>query len=114
MAEVGTLAGYAAAILLGSLAGGSLPLLGGVRRSDTFLSFSAGVMLGAGFIHMLPEAVEGAGFRTIPFVLVGFLVLFLLERFVLVHVCAEPGPIPGDPGHGQPGHDHQHGATGCQ
>jgi zinc and cadmium transporter len=111
---VGTLAAYAAAILLGSLAGGSLPLLGGMRRSDALLSFSAGVMLGAGFIHMLPEAVEGAGFRTIPFVLVGFLFLFLLERFVLVHVCAEPGPLPGEPGHGHPGHDHQHGATGCQ
>jgi zinc and cadmium transporter len=110
----GTLLAYAGAILLGSLAGGSLPLLGSARRSDVLLSFSAGVMLGAGFIHMLPEAVEGAGFGTIPFVLVGFLFLFLLERFVLVHVCGEPGPVPGDPGHGKPGHDHLRGATGCQ
>lgn len=114
MTEASTLAAYAGAILVGSLAGGALPLLGGVRRSDTLLSFSAGVMLGAGFIHMLPEAVEGAGFRAVPFVLVGFLFLFLLERFALVHVCAEPGPVPGHPGHGQPGHDHAHGATGCQ
>lgn len=114
MPEVSTLVGYAAAILVGSLAGGALPLLGGMRRSDTLLSFSAGVMLGAGFIHMLPEAVEGAGYKVVPFVLVGFLSLFLLERFVLVHVCAEPGPAPGAPGHGQPGHDHAHGATGCQ
>jgi len=50
----------------------------------------------------------------VPFVLVGFLFLFLVERFVLVHVCAEPGPVPGDPGHGNPGHDHAHAATGCQ
>jgi len=112
--EAVTLGAYAAAILLGSLAGGALPLLGGMRRSDVLLSFSAGVMLGAGFLHMLPEAVEGAGYRAIPFVLVGFLFLFLLERFALVHVCAEPGPIAGDPGHGQPGHDHAHAATGCQ
>lgn len=114
MTGAGPLLAYAGAILLGSLAGGSLPLLGSARRSDALLSFSAGVMLGAGFIHMLPEAVEGAGFGTIPFVLVGFLFLFLLERFVLVHVCAEPGPVPGDPGHGKPGHDHLRGATGCQ
>jgi zinc and cadmium transporter len=114
MPEVTTLAGYATAILVGSLAGGALPLLGGARRSDTLLSFSAGVMLGAGFIHMLPEAVAGAGYRVVPFVLVGFLFLFLVERFVLVHVCAEPGPVAGDPGHGNPGHDHAHGATGCQ
>jgi zinc and cadmium transporter len=112
--EAGPLAGYAAGILVGSLAGGSLPLLGTARRSDALLSFSAGVMLGAGFIHMLPEAVEGAGFGAVPFVLVGFLFLFLLERFVLVHVCGEPGPVPGDPGHGRPGHDHRAGATGCQ
>jgi len=109
-----TLAAYAAAILLGSLAGGSLPLLGGARRSDALLSFSAGVMLGAGFLHMLPEAVAAAGYRVVPSVLVGFLALFLLERSVLVHVCAEPGPLPGHPGHGEPGHDHAHGATGCE
>ncbi len=114
MTDVLTLSSYAAAILVGSLAGGALPLLGGMRRSDVLLSFSAGVMLGAGFIHMLPEAVEGAGFRAVPFVLVGFLFLFLVERFALVHVCAEPGPLPGHADHAhQPGHD-PHCATGCQ
>jgi zinc and cadmium transporter len=86
------LAFYAGAILVAALAGGALPLLGNVRRSDAFLSFSAGVMLGAAFFHMLPEAVESAGMSSVPFVLLGFLFLFLLERFVLVHVCAEPGP----------------------
>jgi zinc and cadmium transporter len=91
-----------------------------MRRNDALLSFSAGVMLGAAFFHMLPEAVEGAGMRAVPFVLVGFLFLFLLERFVLVHVCAEPGALihgseagTAIPPHGAPGHDHAHGATGC-
>jgi zinc and cadmium transporter len=110
-----TLALYAGAILLGALAGGALPLVGAMRRSDALLSFSAGVMLGAAFFHMLPEAVEGAGLSALPFVLVGFLFLFLLERFVLVHVCAEPGPSTEallHP-HGTPGHEHAHGATGC-
>lgn len=83
---------YTVAILGGALAGGALPLLGRWSRSDTLLSFSAGVMLGAAFFHMLPEAVEGAGRRALPFVAVGFLVLWFMERFVLVHACAEPGP----------------------
>jgi zinc and cadmium transporter len=111
---VWALAGYAGAILVGALAGGALPLLGRMRRSDAMLSFSAGVMLGAAFLHMLPEAVEGAGLSALPFVLVGFLFLFLLERFVLVHVCAEPGPRPEAMAHphGTPGHVH-HDATGC-
>ncbi len=105
---------YTGAILLGALAGGALPLFARVRRSDLLLSFSAGVMLGAAFFHMLPEAVEGAGRRAVPFVLVGFLILYLLERFVLVHVCAEPGPnarlfsrgapLPHHPDE----HDHEH------
>ncbi len=92
MTGVGTLAVYTVAILAGAIAGGALPLVGRVRRSDVLLSFSAGVMLGAAFFHMLPEAVDDAGRRALPFVLVGFLLLYLLERLVLVHVCAEPGP----------------------
>ena len=92
MTQATLLAFYAGAILVAALAGGALPLMGSVRRNDAFLSFSAGVMLGAAFFHMLPEAVESAGMASVPFVLLGFLFLFLLERFVLVHVCAEPGP----------------------
>ena len=61
MTQVETLALYAGAILIGALVGGALPLLGRMRRSDALLSFSAGVMLGAAFFHMLPEAAEGAG-----------------------------------------------------
>jgi len=107
MSDLGSLGLYTGAILAGALAGGSLPLVGTFRRSDLLLSFSAGIMLGAAFFHMLPEAVEGAGVGAIPFVLVGFLVLYLLERFVLVHVCAEPGA------HGAlAAIEHGHG-TGC-
>lgn len=117
-----TLAAYSVAILLGSLAGGMLPLLGRRARSDALLSFSAGVMLGAAFFHMLPEAVHMGGPDVVPWTVLGFLFLFLLERFVLVHVCAEPGPSerlrghPAPPPHGiaaHAGHDHAHEATGC-
>jgi zinc and cadmium transporter len=121
MTPVWTLALYAVAILVGALAGGAVPLFGGRRRSDAMLSFSAGVMLGAAFFHMLPEAVEGAGLRAIPWVLVGFLFLFLLERYVLVHVCAEPGLVAWAHGHAH-GHAelevaHEvsaHVGTGCE
>ena len=92
MTALQTLALYTVAILVGALVGGSLPLLGRIGRSDIGLSFSAGVMLGAAFLHMLPEAVEEGGAAAAPFVMVGFLLLYLLERFVLIHVCAEPGP----------------------
>jgi zinc and cadmium transporter len=120
--ETLTLAAYSGAILTGSLAGGVIPLFGKRTRSDALLSFSAGVMLGAAFFHMLPEAVHLGGPDVIPWAVAGFLFLFLLERFVLVHVCAEPGPSerllghPAPPPHGlreHAGHDHAHEATGC-
>jgi zinc and cadmium transporter len=116
------LAAYSGAILVGSLAGGALPLFGERARNDSLLSFSAGVMLGAAFFHMLPEAVHLGGPDVVPFAVAGFLFLFLLERFVLVHVCAEPGPSerlrghPAPPPHGlreHAAHDHAHEATGC-
>ncbi len=114
MTGAGALTFYTGAILVGALAGGALPFFVSIRRSDLLLSFSAGVMLGAAFLHMLPEAVEGAGAAAIPFTLVGFLFLYLLERFVLVHVCAEPGPnarlsTAGAPLPREAGRDHAHG-----
>jgi zinc and cadmium transporter len=126
MTGVGALTAYTGAILLGALAGGALPLFASVRRSDLLLSFSAGVMLGAAFFHMLPEAVERGGTAVVPFVVVGFLLLYLLERFVLVHVCAEPGPnrrlsTAGAPlPHHPDERDHEHhgqadpDGTGCE
>jgi zinc and cadmium transporter len=91
MNQLQSLALYTVAILVGALVGGTLPLLGRITRSDAMLSFSAGAMLGAAFFHMLPEAVEGGGAAVTPFVLVGFFVLYTVERFMLVHACAEPG-----------------------
>lgn len=119
MTELQSLALYSGAILLGAVGGGLLPLLGTQRRSDVLLSFSAGVMLGAAFFHMLPEAVEEGGSKVMPAVLGGFLLLYLLERFVLIHVCAEPAVnaqlsqrcVDEEGDH----HDHGHGhGTGCE
>ena len=61
MTELQSLSLYTVAILAGAVAGGVLPLVGPQRRSDLLLSFSGGVMLGASFFHMLPEAIELGG-----------------------------------------------------
>jgi len=91
MSELQSLLLFSLAILAGAVAGGLLPLVGPMRRSDLLLSFSGGVMLGAAFLHMLPEAVEQGGAAALPWAVAGFLALYLLERMVLVHICAEPG-----------------------
>jgi len=80
---------YSGIILLASVFGGALPLL--VRwsreRLQWGLSFSAGAMLGAAFIHMLPEAFREADLWVSGLVLAGFLSLYLLERFIAIHAC---------------------------
>lgn len=87
-----------AAIFLTGLAGGVLSRwLSGTRRSDLLFSmgnaFAGGVFLGAGLIHMLPDAQ--AGFRALDggsdypwFALVccaGFLVILFLEKVLVRH-----------------------------
>jgi zinc and cadmium transporter len=82
---------YCAVILVGALAGAVVPLHTkqlGVRI--TLLAFAAGVMFGAAFFHMLPEAVQTGGYGALSWVPVGFVLLFLLERYVIVHACEEP------------------------
>jgi zinc and cadmium transporter len=119
MTELQSLLLYALAILGGAVAGGVLPLVGPMRRSDLLLSFSGGVMLGAAFFHMLPEAAALGGGATLPWALLGFLALYLLERFVLVHICAEPGmnralaTATVHQPHDHPGHVHGDEA-GCE
>ena len=82
---------YSAGILAGSLVGGMVPLFADVRRRmDVLLGFAAGVMIGAAFFHMLPEAVHQGGAQSLAVVPLGFLALYILERFVLVHTCPEP------------------------
>lgn len=93
---------YSLVIVLSAVLGGLIPVFGGKRaRSVTFLAFAAGIMLGAAFFEMLPEAFENGGYTAFVLVPVGFLALFLLERYVLVHACEEP-PDCEEHGHGHP------------
>lgn len=84
-----TLAAIAVVVL--TLTGGLLPL---VREWDKrtirlFLAFGTGVLLGAAFFHMLPEAIHGLGESVGLPLLLGFLMIYVLERFVMVHPCEE-------------------------
>jgi zinc and cadmium transporter len=85
------LAFYLPTVVFISLLGGFLPLLRELsqRALALLLSFSAGVLLGAVFFHMMPETGkvlnEGIGWP----ILGGFLLIFIMERFVFVHACEE-------------------------
>jgi zinc and cadmium transporter len=86
-----SLAYYLPTVVFISLIGGFLPLLRELsqRALALLLSFSAGVLLGAVFFHMVPETGrvldEVVGWP----ILAGFLLIFFLERFVFVHACEE-------------------------
>jgi zinc and cadmium transporter len=78
-------------VVLLSLSGGLLPL---ARQWDrravrVLLAFGTGVLLGASFFHMIPEAIEGVGGSVGTPVLVGFLLIYVLERFIMLHPCEE-------------------------
>ena len=81
---------YSSLIVLAALVGGLIPVVGLGRTRSEWLAFAAGLMMGAAFFHMLPEAFEQGGYLAFTLVPVGFLFLFVLERFVLTHVCEEP------------------------
>jgi zinc and cadmium transporter len=82
---------YLPTVIFISLVGSFLPLLRELsqRALALLLSFSAGVLLGAVFFHMLPETGEVLGDSIGWPILAGFLLIFVMERFVFVHACEE-------------------------
>jgi zinc and cadmium transporter len=106
---IGTLAVFSISIVVASVLGGLLPLatLLTHTRLQAYLSFAAGVMLGAAFFHMLPEAVEPGAARALAWTAAGLLGLFFLERFFSFHHHEAPAdperPCPTTP------HEHEHG-----
>lgn len=90
MPLAGQFALYSGVIVVGALGGATLPLKAPNARLISFLSFAAGVMFGAAFFHMLPEAYHGGGYRAFWWLPAGFVFLFVVERFLVTHVCEEP------------------------
>ncbi|HSK28640.1 MAG TPA: ZIP family metal transporter, partial [Candidatus Limnocylindria bacterium] len=82
---------YLPTVIFVSLIGSFLPLLSELsqRALALLLSFSAGVLLGAVFFHLLPEVGETLGHDVGWPILLGFLLIFIMERFVFVHACEE-------------------------
>src|SRR4051812_16394108 len=80
--------------MLSTLAGGYVAI-SARRRLHLLLGFGAGVLVGAVFFDLLPEALslaEGQGWSLrIPLAVtaVGFVGFYLLERIVLLHACPE-------------------------
>ncbi len=56
------------------------------------IGLSAGALIGDAFIHLIPEATEGASGDIVPiFIIVGFSMFFILERLLYWHHCHEHG-----------------------
>lgn len=91
MEGVGRLAAAAAAVTVLTLVGGLLPIVREWSQSTVrmLLAFGTGVLLGAAFFHMIPEAAHGLGDDVGVWVLAGFLAIWVLERFIMMHPCEE-------------------------
>src|SRR5438067_882253 len=98
---------YSLLIPIASLLGGHLPFRGQVTHSKLqfYLSISAGVMLGAAFFHIMPDAMEMTG--KIKFgwwMSLGVVGLFCIERFIAPH----SHEINGGGHHHHEKHEHAH------
>lgn len=60
---------------------------------NPLLSFCSGVLIATAFLHMLPSSFEQTGANSGFFVLLGFLILYITERFIMVHPCQEHGCV---------------------
>src|SRR5262245_64053793 len=114
MGLIGWLAVYSAGILAASLFGGCVPFLGRVTHSrlQLYMSLSAGVMLGASFFHVMPDAMEMAGAGFGWWMALGAVGLFCIERFIAPHSHEVSSKLQMEHEH-EPGceHDHEHRAA---
>ncbi|KAA3600823.1 MAG: transporter, Zip family protein [Calditrichaeota bacterium] len=78
-------------IALISFLSGSIPLW--KKLDEKYLrigiSFGAGTLLGAAFLSFLPEILHSGIHEAGIYILLGFITLYILEKFVMVHPCEE-------------------------
>jgi zinc and cadmium transporter len=81
-------------------------------RLQLYLSLSAGVMLGASFFHVMPDAMELAGAAFGWWMALGVVGLFCIERFIAPHSHEVSSKLQQEHEH-EPGceHDHEHRAA---
>src|SRR5512139_2164942 len=58
------------------------------RNSASLVSFSAGVLLGVGFLHILPEALKMTAQAPL-YILLAFIIFYFLEHHLLIHAGHE-------------------------
>jgi len=109
---VAVLAGYLLLIAAAAFLGGvSVSLLSlGHRATQVLLSFTGGVLLGVGLLHLLPHAALALGGNidaTMGWALIGFFVMFLLERAFHAH-AHHAGESACDHDHSPADHSHDH------
>lgn len=70
---------------------GSLPLTWKLEGKffDVFLSFGAGVLLSAAFLHMIPASIPALGPSAGVYLFAGYFLMTLIERFTMAHPCGE-------------------------
>lgn len=110
------LVGYLFLVAAAAFAGGSSVafLSLGHRRLQVLLSFTGGVLLGVGMLHLIPHAYLEFGRRidtTMGWVLGGFFIMFLLERAFHGHShhTADGGEASTTCLHDSEKHDKLHG-----
>ncbi|MBN1871017.1 MAG: ZIP family metal transporter [Candidatus Omnitrophica bacterium] len=60
------------------------------RMLILLVGFAAGALIGGAFLHLLPEAMEECGCNSVfLYALVGFLVFFMMERYLYWRHCHE-------------------------
>ena len=109
---------YCSMIALASLSGGWIPMLVRIThtRMQVAISVVAGVMLGVGLLHMIPHSHYELGNVdvTMWWVMIGFLMMFFLERFFHFHHHDAPDdsdvpePVHCDHDHADHSHSHAH------
>jgi zinc and cadmium transporter len=78
-------------IFIITMAGGWIPTLKpwSQKTFRMLISFCAGILLGAVFFHMVPEISPILG-RKMGFpIMLGFLGIYVMEKFIMVHPCEE-------------------------
>ena len=84
---------YSLFIIIVAWIGGAIPVY--FRKNSfiihLFISFGAGVLLGASLLHMIPDAAEYIGARLGLPILLGFLLLYIFEKFIMTHPCPSEG-----------------------
>jgi zinc and cadmium transporter len=111
MSEYTWLAFYSILIGMFALVGGLLPFRGEIShtRLQFYLTFSAGVMLGAAFFHVMPDAIEQAGNKDVGiWMAVAVVGLFCIERFIAPHSHEVDDHKHADHAGNEQHHHHEH------